>query len=136
MPGLGPEGHTESICHIDHAHNAAKTWDKFIESMVTAAAHNIRDLLDGKEATYEATWNAVCLADMGDTGIAFVAMPQIPPRNVTWAKSGKWVHVAKVAFEKYFLRKVRKGTTDSYIEHSVLKLLGIEKLKEVKRSKE
>ena len=105
-----------------------------IESMVTAAAHNIRDLVDGKEATYEATWNAVCLADMGDTGIAFVAMPQIPPRNVTWARSGKWVHVAKVAFEKYFLRKVRRGTSDSIIEHSVLKLLGIEKLKEVKRS--
>jgi hypothetical protein len=30
------------------------------------------------------TWNAVCIADMGDTGAAFVAMPQIPPRNVTW----------------------------------------------------
>jgi sulfide:quinone oxidoreductase len=28
------------------------------------------------------TWNAVCIADMGDTGAAFVAMPQIPPRNV------------------------------------------------------
>jgi sulfide:quinone oxidoreductase len=26
---------------------------------------------------------------MGDTGAAFVAMPQIPPRNVTWAKKGK-----------------------------------------------
>ncbi len=107
-----------------------------IESMVTATAHNIHDCMDGKEATYEATWNAVCLADMGDTGIAFVAMPQIPPRNVTWAKSGKWVHVAKVAFEKYFLRKVKKGKINSYAEHVVLKLLGIEKLKDVKQSKE
>lgn len=106
-----------------------------IESMVTATAHNIRDLLDGKETTYEATWNAVCLADMGDTGIAFVAMPQIPPRNVTWAKSGKWVHVAKVAFEKYFLHKVRKGTSESYAEKTILKLLGIGKLKEVKQTK-
>ena len=26
--------------------------------------------------------------------------------------SGRWVHVAKVAFEKYFLHKVRAGTTD------------------------
>jgi sulfide:quinone oxidoreductase len=107
-----------------------------IESMVTATAHNIRDLLDGKKASYEATWNAVCLADMGDTGIAFVAMPQIPPRNVTWAKSGKWVHMAKVAFEKYFLRKVKKGTSDTYLEQSILKILGIEKLKEIKRTKE
>ena len=39
-----------------------------IESMVTAIAHNLRDLIDGKEPTERATWNAVCLADMGDTG--------------------------------------------------------------------
>jgi sulfide:quinone oxidoreductase len=37
---------------------------------------------------------------MGDTGAAFVAMPQIPPRNVTWAKKGKMMHLAKIAFEK------------------------------------
>jgi sulfide:quinone oxidoreductase len=51
------------------------------------------------------TWNAVCLADFGDGGIAFVAQPQIPPRNVNWSSSGKWVHLAKVGFEKYFMRK-------------------------------
>ncbi|MCB2016281.1 MAG: NAD(P)/FAD-dependent oxidoreductase, partial [Hydrogenophaga sp.] len=49
-----------------------------IESMVTATAHNIRELLDGKEPTHHATWNTVCLADFGDTGAAFVALPQIP----------------------------------------------------------
>ena len=43
-------------------------------------------------------------------------MPQNPPRNVNWASSGKWVHVAKVAFEKYFLHKVRAGTTEPYYE--------------------
>ena len=78
-----------------------------IESMVTATAHNIRARLDGKPETAKATWNAVCLADMGDTGIAFVAMPQIPPRNVNWMKGGKWVHLAKVGFEKYFMHKIQ-----------------------------
>ena len=77
--------------------------------MVTATARNIRALLDGKPATHEATWNAVCLADFGDRGVAFVAMPEIPPRNVNWSSQGKWVHTAKVAFEKYFLRKIRRG---------------------------
>jgi len=100
-----------------------------IESMVTATAHNIRAVLDGKEPTHEATWNAICLADTGDGGIAFVGMPQIPPRNVTWCSSGKWVHLAKVAFEKYFLHKVRKGLTEPYFEREVLKLFGIERLK-------
>ena len=80
-----------------------------IESMVTATAHNIRQLLDGKEPTHQATWNAVCLADFGDSGVAFLAQPQIPPRNVNWSAKGEWVHYAKVAFEKYFLRKMRRG---------------------------
>ena len=53
-----------------------------IESMVSAVAKNIRALTDGKEPEREPTWNAVCLADFGDAGVAFVALPQIPPRNV------------------------------------------------------
>ncbi len=101
-----------------------------IESMAITAAKNINAELAGKQPTYEATWNAICLADMGDTGIAFVAIPQIPPRNVTWARSGKWVHYAKVAFEKYFLHKVRVGKTEPYLERVALKALGILKLKD------
>src|SRR5665213_2953383 len=53
-----------------------------IESMVTAIAKNLGALVDGKPASNEATWNAICLADFGDGGVAFVAQPQIPPRNV------------------------------------------------------
>ena len=100
-----------------------------IESMVTATALNIGQLVRSKPVTHEATWNAICLADFGDTGIAFVAMPQSPPRNVNWASSGRWVHVAKVAFEKYFLHKVRAGTTEPYYEKFVMKMLDIGKIK-------
>ncbi|MGE5320306.1 MAG: NAD(P)/FAD-dependent oxidoreductase [Hyphomicrobiaceae bacterium] len=101
-----------------------------IESMVTATAHNIRSLLDGKEPAEKATWNAVCLADFGDTGIAFVALPQIPPRNVNWFSEGKWVHLAKIAFEKYFLRKIKKGNIGPFYENLTMRALGISKLKE------
>ena len=100
-----------------------------IESMVTATAHNIRAALDCQELTKKATWNAVCLADFGDSGAAFVALPQIPPRNVNWFSEGKWVHLAKVAFEKYFLRKMKAGTTEPVFEKVVLKALGVMKLK-------
>jgi len=100
-----------------------------IESMVSAICENISQELDGKPATAVATWNAICLADFGDTGAAFVALPEIPPRNVTWAKVGKWVHLAKVAFEKYFLRKVRTGSVTPVYEKYVLKALGIVSLK-------
>ena len=101
-----------------------------IESMCTATTHNIRNELAGKEPEERATWNAVCLADFGDSGVAFVALPQIPPRNTNWASRGKWVHVAKVAYEKYFLHKVRAAKTEPYYEKTVLKLMGATRLKE------
>jgi sulfide:quinone oxidoreductase len=105
-----------------------------IESMVTATALNIGQCLRGQEPDNVGTWNAVCLADFGDGGIAFVAQPQIPPRNVNWSSSGKWVHLAKIGFEKYFLRKVRKGTSEPYYEKAAMKMLGIEKLKAVTKT--
>ena len=101
-----------------------------IESMVTATALNIGQLLRNEAPTNEATWNAICLADFGDSGVAFVAMPQNPPRNVNWASSGRWVHLAKIAFEKYFLHKVKAGTTEPYYERAVMKFLAIAKIKE------
>ena len=100
-----------------------------IESMVTATAQNIGGLLRGQEPSHQATWNAVCLADFGDSGVAFVAQPQIPPRNVNWSSSGKWVHAAKIAFEKYFLRKMRRGESEPFYETAALNMLGIGKLK-------
>lgn len=99
-----------------------------IESMVTSIVHNIANEINGKEPDQTATWNAICLADMGDTGAAFVALPQIPPRNVAWFKKGKWVHTAKVAFEKYFIRKMKKGTSEPLYERYILKMMGINKL--------
>ena len=99
-----------------------------IETMVSAIVHNIAADLEGKAADAKATWNAICLADMGDTGAAFVALPQIPPRNVNWFKKGKWVHLAKIAFEKYFMRKMKTGNTEPVYEKYVLKALGIVRL--------
>jgi sulfide:quinone oxidoreductase len=103
-----------------------------IESMVTAAAKNIALALKGEAPKHQASWNAVCLADFGDGGVAFVAQPQIPPRNVNWSSSGKWVHAAKIGFEKYFMHKLRRGTSEPFYEKLALDLLGIGKLKETK----
>jgi sulfide:quinone oxidoreductase len=89
-----------------------------IESMATAIAHNVAALVDEKEPTSRATLNALCLAE-----------PQIPPRNRNWSGQGKWVHLGKVAFEKYFLRKIRKGESEPFYESLALKLIGLEKIK-------
>jgi len=105
-----------------------------IESMASAITANLSSLLDGEEPSTEGTWNAVCLADFGDGGVAFVAEPQIPPRNLNWSAEGKWVHFAKIAFEKYFLRKVRRGDAEPFYEQVALKALGLRKVKALQHS--
>ena len=100
-----------------------------IESMVTAIAENLGQIVRGKEPTHEATWNAICIADFGDGGVAFIAQPQIPPRNVNWSVSGGWVHTAKVGFEKYFLGKIKSGRSETFYENAALNLLKTHKLK-------
>ena len=61
--------------------------------------------------------------------MVFIAQPQMPPRNVTWSATGRWAHWAKIAFEKYFLRKMRKGVTEPIFEKWALKLIGLARLK-------
>ena len=106
-----------------------------IESMVAATAENIDAMLHGREPRSVATWNTVCLADFGRGGIVFVAQPQIPPRNVNWSSQGWWVHLAKIAYEKYFLRKIRTGKSEPFYERWGLKVLGIRKIVRTRRSK-
>jgi sulfide:quinone oxidoreductase len=101
-----------------------------IESMVAATAHNISNNIKGNTPETVATWNAFCLADMGDTGAAFIAVPQIPPRNLTWAKKGKWVHWSKVAFEKYFIYNMKRGSTEPLFQKLALKIMGLNRLKD------
>lgn len=102
-----------------------------IESMMTAIAHNLAADIEGKGvADARGTWSAICLADMGDTGAAFVAIPQIPPRNVTWFKKGRWVHWAKIAFEKYFIYKMKVGSSTPVFEKYTLRAMGVKRLKD------
>lgn len=101
-----------------------------IESMAAAAAHNIRVQLDGGQPDKVPEWNALCAADTGDrSSIGFVAIPQIPPRNVTVAKKGIWIHWGKILFEKYFLRKIRKGVAAPFYEKLGLRLMGYQTFK-------
>jgi len=96
-----------------------------IESMTTAIVENILSVERGEAMRTKPTLNAICLADMGDKGAAFVALPQNPPRNTNWTSMGKWVHVAKIAFEKYFLYKVKHGTSEPIYEKYILGAIGI-----------
>ena len=100
-----------------------------IESMVTATAHNMPLVIAGKEPKHMPTWNALCLADFGDRGAAFLAMPQNPPRNLNWSSKGRWVHWGKLLFEWYFIRKIRKGVSEPFYEKAIMNMLKITKIK-------
>ncbi|AFJ02294.1 Sulfide-quinone reductase [Methylophaga frappieri] len=100
-----------------------------IETMTKAAVNNIIAEIASQPASYEASWNAVCLADIGHTGAAFIAVPQIPPRNRVWVKKGRWVRSIKILFEKYFLFCMRRGITTTKIDRVLLRFFGLEKLK-------
>jgi sulfide:quinone oxidoreductase len=39
------------------------------------------------------------------------------------------VHLAKVAFEKYFMRKMKRGTTEHVFEKMFMNAMGIMKIK-------
>ena len=40
------------------------------------------------------------------------------------------MHLGKIAFEKYFLRKIRKGESEPFYERFMLETLNIRKLKQ------
>lgn len=99
-----------------------------IDSMVAATVENIKQALAGQTPSHAASWNALCMADLGDSGAFFMAVPQLPPRNVTKMLRGRWVHWGKIAYEKHFMRKMRAGIAESRLERLVFKLLGTQHL--------
>ena len=90
-----------------------------IESMVTATARNIGALLRGEEPKAEATWNAVPRR-FRRLGRRLRRRAADSPRNINWASEGMWVHLAKVAYEKYFLRKMRRGESEPFYEKFIM----------------
>jgi hypothetical protein len=52
----------------------------------------------------------------------------MPPLNINWFSEAKSVQVAKISIERYFIRKMKIGSSEPFCEKSILKMLGIEKL--------
>lgn len=53
-------------------------------------------------------------------------MPRSTASNMV---QGRWVHMVKIGFEKYFMRKIRNGISEPFYERMILKLLGVVRLK-------
>lgn len=78
-----------------------------IQNQVDAVTRNILAAIKNEALTSALPQRAKWLSDLGDTGAAHLAEPQIPLRNINLIKQGRWVHLAKVEFEQYFLNKIK-----------------------------
>jgi len=68
---------------------------------------NILALIEDAPLVSHVPQRAKWLTDMGNTGAAYLSEPQVPLRDINWMRQGRWVHQAKVDFEKYFISKIR-----------------------------
>ena len=78
-----------------------------IRSQVDTVARNILAAIKNEALTSALPQRAKWLSDLGETGAAHLAEPQIPLRNINLIKQGRWVHLAKVEFEQYFINKIK-----------------------------
>jgi len=77
------------------------------ELMARAAASNIVAEFRGGTKIDGLTQPSTCISDAGDTAFYFSADPFLPPRNKVIAKRGKWARYLKLAFERYYLARIR-----------------------------
>jgi sulfide:quinone oxidoreductase len=68
---------------------------------------NILALINDTPLTSHVPQRAKWLNDMGNTGATYLSEPQVPLRDINWMRQGRWVHQAKVDFEKYFVNRIR-----------------------------
>ncbi len=111
------------------------------EAMGTAVAYNIAVELGAiKSPLTSPTLEALCFAEYGNTGIAYIAAPVLPDpitgkRRYAYAMRGRWVNWVKAAFEEYFMFKMRFGLGMPWFEKLGLRLLfGLSMLQFLKTS--
>ena len=78
-----------------------------IQNQVDTVARNIIAAIKHEALISALPQRAKWLSDMGETGAAYLSEPQIPLRNINRIKQGRWVHLAKVEFEQYFIDKIK-----------------------------
>ncbi|WP_448587269.1 NAD(P)/FAD-dependent oxidoreductase [Thermocrinis sp.] len=94
-----------------------------IEQMAMAVAKNIINDIRNSTDRYAPELSAICIADMGADAGFFYARPVLPPRAEVKFGKGRWAHLIKSAFERYFMWKVKNGNIAPWFEEEGLKLM-------------
>ncbi|MBP7898253.1 MAG: FAD-dependent oxidoreductase [Candidatus Planktophila sp.] len=82
------------------------------EQMAHVAAKNIAAQIRGEAPRHEKEFGdipAVCIMDAGNNGVLILADKMLPPRKHGVMIPGPQNHLAKLAFEKYFIWKMKGG---------------------------
>lgn len=79
--------------------------------MAKHAAASIASEINSKPLPEAEPVGAVCIMDMGNTAALIKAFPVLPPRKDAVLKEGIYYRWAKIAFEKYYLWKIKRGLT-------------------------
>jgi sulfide:quinone oxidoreductase len=77
------------------------------ELMARTAALNIAAEAHGTPTCDGSSLPSTCIADAGDTAFYLAADPFLPPRNTVTVKRGRWARYLKLAFERYYLARIR-----------------------------
>jgi len=77
--------------------------------MAKTAAAAIASEIRGTVLPMPEELNVICIMDMGNTAALMKASPVLPPRQESFTKKGIWAKWLKVAFERYFLWKIKNG---------------------------
>jgi sulfide:quinone oxidoreductase len=80
--------------------------------MAKIAAATIASDVTGKTPPVADDLGVVCLMDMGNTAALMKAYPVLPPRQSSYTKKAVWARWMKVGFEKYFLYKMKHGSSN------------------------
>lgn len=80
--------------------------------MAKTAASAIASEITGKGPTAPYEMNVFCLMDMGNKAAYMKANPLLPPRDKVVVKKAVWAKWMKLAFERYFLFKVKRGLSN------------------------
>lgn len=82
------------------------------EQMAHVAAKNVASQIRGEAPRHEKEFGdipAVCIMDAGNNGVLILADKMLPPRKHGVLIPGPQNHLAKLAFEKYFIWKMKGG---------------------------
>jgi len=110
-----------------------------IQNEVYTAVQNILASIKREALSSAVPQRAKWLSDMGESGASYLSEPQIPLRNINWLKQGRWVHLAKVDFENYFINKIKlkpAATSPSASSHVATVISRMQSAKKEKKARQ